>query len=541
MTISILPGISRDLSDPVNQAEVSGIFLLGVAHAFHDLSITTEGDFEIDTSTLRNDSWYPIQVLADTFTRISERFSNSSGILFRAGMIFLETWYERGAGKSILKSGKDWLKMNEDGLSYKSFVRGNTPDETGWCKIVKSDEEAGIAIYDHVCPLDEHFVAGLSYRGCTLFGDFDYVNVEVTSEPFLKNPLFKRLCINIKYRATAKDVGLGIVKRIEDTCQFSVSDFSESELESLLWRYKNSISYEKRQAQYFCEITEDLTATINHLTKAQDVIVRTEKMAALGGLVAGVAHEINTPVGLSYTAATHIQNIITEIENSYRSGLLDEISFEKFIDQSAGLARSMIICLEKAAKLINSFKLVAVDQAIDDQRQFFPAAYIGDILLTHHQGLQTTQVKVTLDCAPEIKVSSYPGAWSQIISNLIMNSLTHAFTQDSRDRQMSISVKLVEENIQLIFEDNGRGMDSTTAAHIFEPFFTTNRQGGGTGLGMHIVFNLVTQRLLGEISLATQEGKGAKFSILFPQSKPRNATTQDSHHRMIAELTPPRL
>lgn len=189
------------------------------------------------------------------------------------------------------------------------------------------------------------------------------------------------------------------------------------------------------------------------------------------------------------------------------------------------LTRSITISLEKAAALVKSFKMVAVDQGHDAQRQFNVAKYIEDVLLTHHAKLRKAGVTARIECDPNLDILSNPGSWSQILSNLIDNSVNHGFAERSSDNEIVISASRVGDQLCLDFRDNGKGMDEDTAKRIFDPFFTTNRHNGGSGLGMHVVFNLVTQQLGGRIDLDTEPGRGTAFSITIP------AAAQDRTNR----------
>lgn len=261
-----------------------------------------------------------------------------------------------------------------------------------------------------------------------------------------------------------------------------------------------------------------LNTALEQLRTAQASLVESEKMASLGGLVAGIAHEINTPVGLGLTGSSHFKYMVEQIERKFRAGELEEADFERFIVDAKELSRSIFVSLEKAAALVRSFKLVAVDQGSDELRRFAPREYINDIVLTHQPVLRRAKATLTLECDPTLSIESFPGAWSQIVSNLINNSLTHGFDDGRADAQIHIAVQRAPNEIVLVYRDNGKGMSEAVARKVFDPFFTTNRQGGGSGLGMHIVYNLVAQQLHGRIQLQTAPGLGVTFTIRLPLS-----------------------
>lgn len=278
------------------------------------------------------------------------------------------------------------------------------------------------------------------------------------------------------------------------------------------------VSLRKEREHELEKVNGELAQSLTELHHAQATLVESAKMAALGELVAGVAHEINTPVGLGLTGASHFQYLLQNLDQKYRAGELDEADFEKFMNDAKELARSVQISLEKAAALVRSFKLVAVDQGNDEKRQFNVAAYLNDIVLTHRPALKKRRVELRLTCDEHLMLTSYPGAWSQLISNLISNSLIHGFTSDIAEPRIEISVSDLGEGIDLIYQDNGIGMSEEVARRVFDPFFTTNREGGGSGLGMHIAYNLVVQRLMGTISVETSSGHGVRFSVHIPRT-----------------------
>ncbi|WP_193173719.1 ATP-binding protein [Nisaea nitritireducens] len=259
---------------------------------------------------------------------------------------------------------------------------------------------------------------------------------------------------------------------------------------------------------------------ITDLKNVQNDLVRQEKMAALGGLVAGVAHEVNTPLGICVTASSHVSSIVREFSEQVQSptgGLTRKLAVEKLTQTGEGLG---IIekNLARAADLIKSFKLVAVDQTANDEREIELGEYIQDTL----QSLiaETKRKKLNIDLVrPEEKLTrrTFPGALVQVVTNLVMNVGIHAYENHGGDIRLEVE-RLSDGSDRIIVRDFGKGMDKETQAQIFDPFFTTKRANGGTGLGMHIVFNLVTQRLGGRIHCKSTPGEGTEFEIILPQT-----------------------
>ena len=257
---------------------------------------------------------------------------------------------------------------------------------------------------------------------------------------------------------------------------------------------------------------------LNTLDQIQDIhhhLVESEKMASLGGLIAGVAHEINTPVGIAFTAATHLEKITRTMLNLFNSGTMKRSELAFFMETCTESSRLLYSNLNRASELIRSFKQVAVDQTGAGRREFRFREYIAEILLSLRPVLKKTNHIIAVSGDKDLYLNSYPGAFSQIITNLITNSLTHAFKHKDAGR-MEISFEKNETYFILVFADDGQGISRKDKDDIFSPFFTTNRESGGSGLGLHIIFNLITQRLHGTIDCVSREGAGTTFTITIP-------------------------
>jgi signal transduction histidine kinase len=273
---------------------------------------------------------------------------------------------------------------------------------------------------------------------------------------------------------------------------------------------------ETKQAREAAEVSaQELSQTLDHLKSTQNQLVEAEKMAALGQLVAGVAHEINTPVGIGVTAASLLEDKTSSFRNVYQSGQMKRSDLEKYLD-TAGQSSTMILNnLHRAAELIQSFKQVAVDQSSEEQRRFRVKAYLDEILLSLHPQLKRTHLTVDIHADETLSLDSYPGTFAQIVTNLVMNSLVHAYEPGDTGQLVFV---LKQKDSRFIFEysDDGRGIPKEHLAKIFDPFFTTRRGQGGSGLGLHIIYNLVTQKLAGTIRCESEMGRGTRFIIEVP-------------------------
>lgn len=254
------------------------------------------------------------------------------------------------------------------------------------------------------------------------------------------------------------------------------------------------------------------------LKEAQQQLVAAEKMASLGALVAGVAHEINTPLGVAVTATSHLHGELQSVESAIADRSLVWSQVQQFVLLARQCTDMVMRNLDRADRLVKSFKQVSVDQSSEQQRQIHLADYLREIVVSLQPALKRTAHKVRVECAEDIVFTTYPGAIYQVITNLTMNSLIHAFDGD-RIGEIRISGARATgghpevEMVRIEYADNGRGMSAEVVAHVFDPFFTTRRGQGGTGLGMHIAYNLVTQMLRGTIRCESVLGEGVRFVI----------------------------
>ncbi len=245
-------------------------------------------------------------------------------------------------------------------------------------------------------------------------------------------------------------------------------------------------------------------------------ILQNEKMASLGGLVSGVAHEVNTPIGNCLLAATNVKNELVKIDKKIADKVLTKTDFDEFITLSRLSTEIVEHNLHRAAELINNFKQVAVDQTVEDKRELNLGKYLERVLSSLSLHAKGTNVKVEKDFDQNVMIETYPGAWAQIISNVFLNSLIHGFDDGSSKGRIKLVLRKKVREVVLSIEDNGKGMSDQTRDKIFDPFFTTRRGQGGTGLGMHIVYNICVQRLKGRIDIQSRLGKGSKFTIKVP-------------------------
>jgi PAS domain S-box-containing protein len=295
--------------------------------------------------------------------------------------------------------------------------------------------------------------------------------------------------------------------------------------ESEIKKQKNYIEQQKEEfTQQRDEVIEqskeleakknELSRTLQKLQSAQDKLVESEKMAALGSLVAGISHEINTPVGIGSAAATTLLSRTQEIFDLFstkKMKLSDLKAFIEAAEQACDLIRKN---LTRTADLIKSFNKVSVDNMSEEKREFNLCEYIDDIARSLSPKFKGRKIDLSIDCPESISIVSYPGAFAQIFTNFIINSLVHAFGEDE-EGHINIRVSEEENALKCVYSDNGCGIPKENQEKVFEAFFTTNTE-VGTGLGMSISYNLIIQKLGGSIVLESEKGNGVTFTILIP-------------------------
>jgi signal transduction histidine kinase len=277
------------------------------------------------------------------------------------------------------------------------------------------------------------------------------------------------------------------------------------------------------------ESKEKAENALFELHAAQQNLIDAERLAALGGLVAGVAHEVNNPIGISLTVATSFARRTEMFEAELKSGAgLRRSQLEEFVRSSRDAAQQLVGNLHRAGELIQSFKQVAVDRSHAERRQFSLSEATDQIIASLRPALKKASIALSVEVPEGLTIDGYPGSYGQILTNLFLNAANHAFA-DGRSGTISISARPRGiDDVEIIFADNGSGMTPDVQRQAFDPFFTTRRNEGGTGLGLHIVYNLVTQQLGGRMMLDSRLGQGTTFRIIIPRVAKGGPTTEDS-------------
>jgi len=279
-------------------------------------------------------------------------------------------------------------------------------------------------------------------------------------------------------------------------------------------------------AALFAEIRDKrrLAEIALQASETQRYLIETERLAALGGLVAGVSHEINTPVGTSLTVASSLAHRSAVFAEQIAAGEVRRSQLDEFAESCRDASHQLVANLQRAGELIQSFKQVAVDRSHADRRTFDLKVVTEQIVASIRPGLpRPRRDSIVLEVPAQITLYSYPGAYGQVLTNLIFNAFTHGLP-DGRDGRVLIKVRELEtDQVEITFSDDGIGIPGDVQRHVFDPFFTTNRAQGNTGLGLYIVHNLVTQHLGGTIALVSAPGKGTSICMTLPLNAPGEA------------------
>jgi len=279
----------------------------------------------------------------------------------------------------------------------------------------------------------------------------------------------------------------------------------------------------KRKAEDELRAAKDRAEkALDDLREAQQNLIAAEKLAALGGLVAGVAHEVNNPIGISLTVASSFARRCDEFAKEVDAGPLRRSRLDEFLEGGRDAANQLVANLQRAGELVQSFKQVAVDRSHADRRPFDLRESTDQIVASLRPVLKKSQITLTVDVPAGIIMDSYPGSYGQVLTNLFLNSVVHAFP-DGRAGSVIVEARQVRDDVDIFVSDDGVGMSEEIQRRAFDPFFTTRRNEGGTGLGLHIIFNLVTQQLGGRLAFESRLGWGTRFRITLPRVAPGEA------------------
>ncbi len=285
----------------------------------------------------------------------------------------------------------------------------------------------------------------------------------------------------------------------------------------VLARVQNHLSL-KATADSLRMTLEQVRAAHSRLEETQQHLIQTEKMAALGLLVSGVAHEINTPVGVALTAVSHLTGLIDSLSGQFHAGAIRKSDLARFLENAREGCSLLTTNIVRTANLIQSFKQVVVDRSGSERRQFDLKDYLGDALLGLDSLLREAGHSLSVRCPTGITLDSHPGPLSEVLSILVRNTADHAFDPDRTGQVSVTALPIGGQGVELRVADDGKGIAPDHLPKLFDPFFTTRRGIDYPGLGLYIAFNLVTQVLQGTIEVESAPDDGATFILRIPRA-----------------------
>lgn len=304
--------------------------------------------------------------------------------------------------------------------------------------------------------------------------------------------------------------------QLNETLETQVSERTEQLYRTNEYLEQTLGEVEEAQAELIVK-NDELEVAMENLKETRQELIETAKTSLTSQLVAGVAHEINTPVGVSLTTSSYLKQEVEKLVKDNQVGKLTRKKFNLYVDSIHEASQTIQRNLLHSASLIESFKQVAVDQTGHRKRRFNMAEYIDEVLDNLHSAFKRTQHEITVNCPDDIELDSYPGAYSQILTNLLMNTLDHGF-KGIEAGHIVITVENAGKEIVLVYRDDGVGIPEESLPHIFQPFYSTAHGSGGSGLGLSVINNLVTSVLKGSISCTSVVGEGTTFIMRFPKN-----------------------
>lgn len=357
-----------------------------------------------------------------------------------------------------------------------------------------------------------YFAGGMSGTNFFIIGAKTHTNINQLHEELMK---INNEQVNM-LRKTIKEQMLTARAREGDSQLYEELTKVNNELANTQRELAKKNVQLEQQRKKLEVLNQELQATIAELQRTRDELVQSEKMASLGRLVSGFAHEINTPIGIALTAASMIDETAQTINTMLAAEEVSETELTAALDKLANAGQLTVSNLRRAGDLVTSFKRTSIDQTTETKRLFGLQGIIQDIILSLDNKFRRTPIKIELTCPTDLNIYGDPGTISQILSNLLINSLIHGFEDGKQAGTIAIHAYRDNHTVHLDYTDTGRGMDKEALEKLFEPFYTTRRARGGTGLGMYICYNLVVTRLKGTITCESKLGEGSIFQISFP-------------------------
>lgn len=484
-------------------------------------NIVANGNFEHRINIQTNDE---IGILARNFNIMTNIINHTIGDLAKISQIGNYLTKARDANNAF-----EWILM---GLTAQlPFQIGLIFHHKKQIKLIASYNDKKLSVDNLVHYISEqekvkNYLADTPGNANILNGEIDDENINMLFKSFVLVP-FGTLDNSPIYVCLISKNSQKILKASELEFCFSIRHLLSTSLQNIAMnelleeQNKNLENTVNLRTQELHKQNEALSNTLVELEQAQSKLIESEKMASLGNLVAGISHEVNTPIGVSVTAASHLHKETKTFGTKFDNGELTKSGFIKYMNLASETSEIILANLERASTLIQSFKQIAVDQTSDTRSTFKLKEHLDMLIVSLRPTYKTLPININL-IGDEVIIECYPGLLNQIITNLIINSIKHGL-DNGKQGEISVSIKNKEEHIIIIVADNGIGISDEIKGKVFDPFFTTQRGSGGSGLGLNIVYNIVTQKLHGEIHLEDNLPSGVKFVISLPKYFPPEA------------------
>jgi signal transduction histidine kinase/HAMP domain-containing protein len=480
-------------------------------------NIVASGQYEQAINIETNDE---IGILAqnfDSMTNIIKRTIADLAKINQVGSALASTWQQQQAVQLVLEA----LLLQ---LPFRVAVLFQQ-DETNRLSLLGHFQTQTIEITDVHSLIAEHSGIKQALAQSTTDSSAQiFVNIaQLNATPALQSLIFmpfglvkdKPLYLALLAQHSIQEIEsseLEFCMSIRNLLVTSLKNIAMNEL--LAEQNKNLEQKVQQRTQELHQQNTMLSTTLTELEQAQEQLIESEKLASLGSLVAGISHEVNTPLGVSVTAASHLHKQTRQFEQKFSSGDLTKSGFITYMKSATETTEIILANLERASTLIQSFKQIAVDQNSDNLSKFDLKRHLDMLIVSLKPSYKTLPITINLT-GENFEIHSYPGLLNQVVSNLIINSIKHGL-EHCEQGMIDIQVSQDDAEIQIVVSDNGVGIPDDIKGKVFDPFFTTKRGTGGSGLGLNIVYNIIKQKLGGEIEIEDNKPQGTKFIINLP-------------------------
>ena len=518
--------------------EIAGSLVNGLLQSFQSIhALTGEeisdvvSDFPVD-----NSAWYEYEVFHTIFSLVAKKHSDIDGLVFRAGMEFIKGWYHFGGGNQLVDTSEGFIRLQADNGGYGLIVRGTDRNESGWLELESIEVEKGKAQIRAFTPFPPNFSRGVFVGGLNLFDDLDYVDVQITVVPETPNPKLFHVLLDLTFIAKSAELNLSLLKE-----EFSKNTLKE--IESLQWKRKGlqkQIEHEKeyrdqlnhlliKNLEELQDKNKELASLLLQLKQTQQQLIQQEKMASLGQLTAGIAHEINNPV--NYVAnntlalkqdleelhplLNQLINLNPEDANPTVQQLIQSvqnIDLDALVPEMMALIKSVQSGSERIQFIVRGLKTFS-HQASNAYEFAYLSELLDSTVTILSNRLREKGLTIATDYQTKGRLYCNAGKLNQALLNILDNAIYASNEHDA----LHIRLEEKENEFRLSIKDNGTGMDEFTLNKIFDPFFTTKESGKGTGLGLYLCYNIIYQDHNGRIQVDSKPGKGTTFMINLPK------------------------